>query len=216
VSRPPIRIQRFEEGLRPRSDAPEMSEASRTACERTLTLPVDAGSGLSLSQTPVWRADGKLLVQRALVGSVYMRSPRPAVTRDAERPRHASRSSDIDDVLSTQARRQEERTSGFGGEAAAEEPAAIVRPLFLVRAPTPPRRDDELPSRLVREPYWLGQLHRTLRRPGHGYCGRRSRCARVRKCRTRAVETCRRFGATITVSGRSGVFDGARRDGSDT
>ena len=206
VVKPTYPNQRFEPVFGRDLDAPE--RARLRARLRAHPHAYVAQERISLSQAPVWRADGKLSFRARSLGiRVYA-----IASRDGYHvmPGGLARVAigDLADVLSTQRGGGSKDVWVIDGEmAAGEETTAVVMP------PRSTVRDDDLPSRLVENLYWLGRY--TERCDDKTRLLRATFAMRSRpEVWTRAVEVCRMFAATIPASGPSGpLFDGAGSDG---
>ena len=197
VVKPTYPNQRFEPVFGRDLDAPE--RARLRARLRAHPHAYVAQERISLSQAPVWRADGKLSFRARSLGIRVYAIATPNGYRVMPGGLARVAVGDLADVLSTQRGGGSKDIWVLGGEKT-EEPAAIV--------PTPAHpsgRDDDLPSRLVENLYWLGRY--TER------CDDKTRLLRATFAMrsrpdvwTRAVETCRLFGATIPASGAAGAL----------
>jgi uncharacterized circularly permuted ATP-grasp superfamily protein/uncharacterized alpha-E superfamily protein len=198
VVKPTYPNQRFEPVFGRDLDGPE--RARLRARLRAHPHAYVAQERISLSQAPVWRADGKLSFRARSLGIRVYAIATPSGYRVMPGGLARVAVGDLADVLSTQRGGGSKDIWVLGGEAGTEEPTAIF--------PTPVRpsgRDDDLPSRLVENLYWLGRY--TER------CDDKTRLLRATFAMrsrpdvwTRAVETCRLFGATIPGSGSAGAL----------
>ena len=207
VVKPAFPNQRFEPVFGRDLDGPERAEI-RTRIRKHPHAYV-AQERFSLSQAPVWRADAKLSFRARSLGiRVYA-----LATANGYRvmPGGLARVAvgDLADVLSTQrgGGSKDVWVLGLAAEADTEDECdgRAVR--------SAARDNDDLPSRLVENLYWLGRY--TERCDDKTRLLRATFAVRSRpEIWARAVETCRMFDATVPADGSGGpIFAGTPTDG---